>query len=234
MAATSAKAAWSRKCELLASFSLFEPLSPIQRQDLARHASLASYRKGQPVFSEGDPALGLHIVAQGLVKVSKLSPEGKEQILTHFGPGEPIGEAAVFSGGSFPASATAVTPALVLSVPRREILELISRDPQVAVGMLAVLSRRLQVFARLIEDLSLNQVSARLARYLQEAGAGDPGSLRLALPKAQLALRLGTTAETLSRTLTRMKEAGVISLQGRRIKVLDPEALRGLAAGAKL
>jgi len=197
---------------------------------------LTGYRKGELIFTEGDPVDGLRIIARGTVKIFKLSLEGKEQILTHFSKGEPIGESAVFAGGTFPASAMSIEDSLILCIPRAEIQDLIFTDPQVGMNMLAVLSRRLQIFARLIEDLSLKEISARLAKYLLDILSRNPGSstLALAMPKSQLALRLGTVPETLSRILTRMKDRGIITVEGRRITILKLEILRGLAAGFKL
>ena len=125
----------------------------------------------------------------GKIKVFKLSPDGKEQILHVFGPGEPFGEASVFAGHHFPAHAEALEQSRVFFFPRAAFVELIKEDPSLALNMLAMLSRRLRTFATLVEDLSLKEVPGRLAAYLlyvseQRAKTND---LKLDIAKNQLA-----------------------------------------------
>ena len=102
--------------------------------------------------------------------------------------------------------------------------------------MLAVLSGRLRHLVQLVEDLSLKEVSARLAKYLLDLSLrGDGGAVVvLETTKTVLASRLGTVAETLSRTLTRMQRRGIIRVQGRTIAITDADGLQALAAGMKL
>ncbi len=96
----------------------------------------------------------------------KLSPKGREQTLMIMGPGEPVGEVAVLSGEAYPASAETLEPSEALYIPRQAFLDLVSREPEVAMRLLSALSARLRSFASLIEDLSLRDVSERLAAHL--------------------------------------------------------------------
>ncbi|MHB1380528.1 MAG: Crp/Fnr family transcriptional regulator, partial [Desulfurivibrionaceae bacterium] len=80
---------------------LFAGLSTEQYDELAMIITLQDYARGQSIFAEGDPGAGFYVVMEGLVKIYKLSMEGKEQILHIFGPGEPFAEAAVFMGSTF-------------------------------------------------------------------------------------------------------------------------------------
>jgi len=163
--------------------------------------------------------------------------EGREQVLPLFGRGEPCGEVAVFHGGAYPATAQAMTAARTLYLSRTDFLDAARRRPELLLTMLGVLSLRLRRFVDLIDDLSLKEVSARLAlRLLElagEAGAGG-GGVPLRVSKATLAAQIGTVPETLSRTLARMQQRGVILVEGRTVTVLDTKALRAVAEGGKV
>ncbi len=105
------------------------------------------------------------MVLAGRVKVFKLSPKGREQTLMIMGAGEPVGEVAVLSGEAYPASAETLEPSETFYIPRQAFLDLVSREPEVAMRLLAALSARLRSFTSLIEDLSLRDVAERLAGY---------------------------------------------------------------------
>jgi CRP/FNR family transcriptional regulator len=224
-----------KRVEEISKFALFNGLPASQIGELAKICMEKSYEKGLEIFSEGGVANGFYLVTAGKIKVYKLSLEGKEQILHIFGPGEIAGEVPVFSGGNYPASAQAIEAAGVLFFPRASFMELVNREPAIAVSLLAVLSQRLRRFTRMIEDLSLKEVPGRLAAHLIYLGQRSPTgqSLELDITKTQLASLLGTIPETLSRILARMVQQGVIAVEGRKISVLDPEALEALAAGGK-
>lgn len=217
--------------EHIAAIPLFEGLPRKQHEDLARIVVHRSYKRGQTIFSEGDEGTGFYVVISGRVKIFKLSPEGKEQILHVFGPGEPFGEVPMFAGQRFPAYAEALDPSRVLFFPRDAFVGLIKKDPTLALNMLAILSRRLRRFTLLIEDLSLKEVPGRLAAYLlyvsdQRGGSND---LQLEVAKGQVASLLGTIPETLSRVLTKMVRQKLIQSDGRRLRILDRQGLEELA-----
>jgi CRP/FNR family transcriptional regulator, dissimilatory nitrate respiration regulator len=217
----------------ISSIPLFDGLPPEQVEDLALIVTEQVFRKGETIFSEGEEGTGFYVGVSGRIKVYKLSPEGKEQILHLFGPGEPFGEVPVFAGQRFPANAIAMEESRILFFPRTAFVGLIKRTPELALNMLAVLSLRLRRFARLIEDLSLKEVPGRLAAYLlylqeMEKGRKD---LELDVSKGQLASMLGTIPETLSRILGKMNKGGLIESEGPRIRILDAEGLEDLAEG---
>jgi CRP-like cAMP-binding protein len=217
--------------EHIAGIPLFDGLSRKQYDELVTIVVAHSYRGGQIIFSEGDEGSGFYVVISGRVKVFKLSPEGKEQILHVFGPGEPFGEASVFAGQRFPAHAEALEESRIFFFPRAAFIELIKQDPSLALNMLAILSRRLRKFTLLVEDLSLKEVPGRLAAYLlymskQRDGTDD---LTLDVAKGQLASLLGTIPETLSRILTKMVRHRLIQSDGPRIRILDRQGLEELA-----
>ena len=215
------------RMEHLARIHLFEGVPPDLLKSLGEIIVDQHFSKGRHIFSEGDEGAGFYVVISGRVKVFKVSLEGKEQILHIFGPGEPFGEVPVFSGEHFPANAEALEESRIFFFPRAAFVGLIKKNPDVALKMLAVLSKRLRRFAALIEDLSLKEVPGRLAVYLLYLSDRRQGGqdLLLDISKAQLAAWLGTIPETLSRILRRMSDAGLIETEGRKIRILDREAL---------
>jgi CRP-like cAMP-binding protein len=215
----------------VAAIPLFEGLTSRQYDQLARICVDRSYQRGQIIFSEGDEGIGLYVLVAGKVKVYKLSPDGKEQILHLFEPGEPFGEASVFAGQPFPAHAEALEKSRIFFFPRGAFIELIKGDPSLALNMLAILSRRLRRFTVLIEDLSLKEVPGRLAAYLLYASEQRANSedLKLDIAKNQLASLLGTIPETLSRILTKLVRQGLIQVDGSRIRIKDRQGLAELA-----
>lgn len=221
---------------LLANTPLFGGLPPDQLQAIRQIARIKHYHKGEMIFSEGDEGNGFYIVIQGKLKIYKVSPEGKEQILHIFGPGEPFGEVPVFSGNPFPANAQTLVESRVFFLPRKAFVELVADNPSLAMNMLAVLSRRLRQFTEQIENLSLREVPARLAAYLLYLydKNGEKSEVVLEVSKGQLASLLGTIPETLSRMLSRMVKAGLISVRGRTIRLRNLDKLMEISGSGKV
>ncbi|MBW2090496.1 MAG: Crp/Fnr family transcriptional regulator [Deltaproteobacteria bacterium] len=221
--------------KILAGVPLFSGLTEAQYRDLAAIVVDRTFARGNSIFSEGDEGTGCYLVVKGRVKIYKLSPEGKEQILHLWGPGEPFGEAALFAGRNFPAHADAYEESRVFFFPRKAFANLIKANPSLALNMLATLSMRLHRFASLIEDLSLKEVPGRLAAYLLELSRTQDESDRvtLDLAKSQVANLLGTIPETMSRMLAMMVKQGLIKSDGPRIEILDREGLEALAVAEK-
>jgi CRP/FNR family transcriptional regulator len=202
-----------------------------QLERLARTTVYRTAKRGEMIFSEGQEATGFYVTVRGRVKIFKVSPEGKEQILHIMGFQEPFGEVPVFSGSNFPASAQAIEESLLVFFPRDAFVELITNDPSLAMNMLAVLSKRLRQFANLIEELSLKEVPGRLASYIVYLSkrSKDADELELDIPKTLLAHFLGTIPETISRALARMASDGIILVEGRKISILDRKRLEELS-----
>lgn len=224
------------KAECLRHGLLFENLSAEQLKKLSAIAVERAYLKGDVLFAEGKRADGFFVVCSGRVKVYKVSFDGREQILHLFDAGNILGEVPVFAGGAYPAHAEALTDARALFIPREGFIRLIQEESDLALAMLAVLSRKLRHFTHLVESLSLKEVPGRLASYLlsmrEQSGLED--AVDLEISKTQLAALLGTIPETLSRIFSKMVAAGLIAMQGRTIRIKDPEGLMALAQGEKL
>jgi CRP/FNR family transcriptional regulator, dissimilatory nitrate respiration regulator len=215
---------------------LFKGLPEAQIREIEGIVEDMRFKKGAAIFSDGDRGNGFYLVATGLVKIFKLSLEGKEQILHIFGPGEPFGEVPVFTGRHFPASAQAISESRILFFPRKAFVDLITANPSLALNMLAVLSMRLRQFTVQIENLSLKEVPGRLAAYLLYLADEEKqeGLISLSISKAHLASLLGTIPETLSRIFSKMSSQGLIEVSGRRIRLLDPDGLAALAKHGKI
>jgi CRP/FNR family transcriptional regulator len=214
---------------------LFAGLERTELEKIAQICLPRTAKKGAAIFTEGRPADGFYVAVSGRVKIFKVGADGKEQILHLFGPGEPFGEVPVFEGKNFPAHAQALTDTSLLFFPRKAFVELTARNPDLALGMLACLSRRLRYFTMLVDDLSLKEVPGRLAAHLLllSRSSGGTDTLDIEIPKNQLASLLGTTPETLSRVLTKMTKQGLIAYEGTRVSILDREELRSVAEGMK-
>jgi CRP/FNR family transcriptional regulator len=220
----------------LQSIPLFKDLTAENHQQLASVVVKRSYDKNQAIFAEGDEGDGFYVLISGRVKIFKISRDGKEQILHIFGSGEPFGEVPVFAGEHFPAHAQAMEATQLFFFPRTAFIDLIKKNPSLAMNMLAMLSRRLRRFTALIEDLSLKEVPGRLSAYLLYLSEtkNRENSLTLDISKTQLASLLGTIPETLSRILSRMSSEELIESDGHRtIRLLDRDGLEELASGER-
>ena len=216
---------------IISTIPLFNGLPEDQISAIKKITLEKQFNKGEIIFSEGDEGNGFFVIAEGRVKVFKVSTEGKEQILHIFGPGQPFGEVPVFTGQRFPANAQAIDKTRVLFFPRTSIVALISANPSLALNMLAIMSKKLRYFAVQIENLSLKEMPARLASYLiflaDEQNNDKVVSLKIS--KGQLASLLGTIPETLSRVFAKLSGQNLISVEGKKIALLDRRGLENLA-----
>jgi len=223
-----------RRCPLFAG---------LKEKDLKRIRAIASLKKVEKkeiLFSDGEEARGFYVILSGKIKLYKVSAEGKEQILHIVSAPDAFAEAALFLEGSYPAFAEALTDCQLLFFPKRDFIRLIEKNPQLSINMIVTLSHYLKRFASLIEELSLKEVSSRVAKYLIDLQmkstkeGKSPKEVELDLSKTQLALKLGTISETLSRTLAKMRAKGIIDVKRNKILILNRETLEELASGLKI
>jgi CRP-like cAMP-binding protein len=225
---------------LLKSCPLFAGLKEDELKKIRAIALLKRVRKKEIIFSEGEEAGGFYVTLSGKVKIYKISPDGKEQILHVINPPDSFAEASLFLEGKYPAFAEALGDSQLLFFPKRDFIHLIERNPRLSLNMIASLSHFLRRFASLIEELSLKEVSSRIAKYLIDLSLNlskegrDSREVELDLSKKQLASKLGTISETFSRTLAKMKARGIIDVRKNRIIILDRNALEELASGFKI
>jgi len=219
---------------------LFAGLKEEDLKKIKAVASLKQVGKKQILFSDGEEAKGFYMILSGKVKLYKMSPEGKEQILHVVSAPEAFAEAALFLEGNYPAFAETLTDSQLLFFRKRDFIQLIERNPRLSINMIVSLSHFLRKFASLIEELSLKEVSARIAKYLidlslKSAQEGrNPREVDLDLSKSQLASKLGTISETLSRSLSKMKAKKIIDVKKNMILILNRESLEAVASGLKI
>ncbi len=228
-----------QKKQILRKIYLFSGVPEADLTILEQMAVSKAFPRQTTIFWEGKEAQGFYLLISGYVKLVKSSPEGKEYIIRLVGPGESFAEAAVFSEAPYPATAVTLEDCQTLFFPKGQFLRHLAASPTLARNMLATLSRLNLHLTRQLEDLSLKEVSARLARYILERcqekhGKIDQGlAFELPTTKTHLAAYLGTISETLSRTLSRLKSEGVIEVDKGRITIIDPSVLQNMARGSK-
>ncbi|MBE0448217.1 MAG: Crp/Fnr family transcriptional regulator [Actinobacteria bacterium] len=227
------------KMQALKACQLFTGLPEENLKELNSIAVSKRFGRGELIFSDGDVGEGFYAIVNGRVKLFKLGPDGREQILHFASNGEPFGEVTLFAGVSYPAFARAATDLDVLFFRRNDFKALVSKDPQLSLNMIAIMSYHLRRFATLVEELSLKDVPARVARHLlnlaSERGCevGDCIEVELDVSKTELAQKLGTISETISRTLGKMRSTGIIDTSGRKVRILDVDMLEEIASGLR-
>ena len=206
---------------------LFSGLSGEDLMVIAGFVVTQKLAKDDYLFHEGEPARGCYLVQSGAINVHRVSAAGKEQVIHVFRIGESFAEASLASPTGYPANARAVEPSTVLIIPKAPILELIGRRPDLALRMLGSMSSHLSVLVGLLDDLTLKDVETRLLNWLVKHGRHAPGgAIRLAGTKRVLAAELGTSSETLSRTLGRLRDQKLISVSGKEITVRNLATLQ--------
>ncbi len=212
----------------LKKVALLADLDESDLQILAAAAVPRRYGPGEMVFSEGDPCEGLYVVESGLVKLFKVSASEREQVLTLEGPGASVAELPVFDGGNYPASASAEHASELLFIGKKDIRGLCLEHPQVALKVLRVVSARLRRLVAIVEELSFTTVQHRLAAYLlreaRSRGKRTPDGVEFTftISNQELASRIGTVRELVSRNLSRLQAAGLIKRDGRTVATPRP------------
>jgi CRP/FNR family transcriptional regulator, anaerobic regulatory protein len=205
--------------------------------ELGRSMHHRHVEHGQVLALAGEPIEHLVVVAQGRLRVTRATAGGREQVLRTLGPGELLGELALFTPAVHEGELTAIEPSDVCLLSRQAVQDLMRRHAEVAVRLVEALARRLTQAERTIADLGLHDVGQRLAGELLRASAsgepaGDGTRVRLPVPWREIAMRIGTTPESLSRRLRTLEAAGVLRQErARTVIILDPVRLRQLADG---
>jgi len=225
--------------ETLRRVAFFAPLPAEELKALSCHCVVRRLRSQEMLFAEGDPCEGLFMVQAGTLRIFKMAENGREQVLTTERPGSTAGELALFDGGTFPASAAAAEDSPVLYLPKREFLDLCRHNSEVAFAVFKALASRSRYLTSLVEELSLKEVSHRLARFLRDRAARDGVRTRLGVEfpleetNQEIGAEIGTVRDLVSRNLRRFVDRGIIKMERRKVIVLDMAELEVQAAGAK-
>ncbi len=212
--------------DFLGSLPYFKVLGPDEIERIANETLERSFARGEVLFLEGEPCLGLYVVKSGSVRIFKSSPGGREQVLLITRQGDSFNDVPVFDGGPNPASASALETSTVYIVPRETMLSLVADCPA-ARAIIELFAKRLRHLTTIVEDLSFRSVVSRLAKMLLDSAAVEDGaSPLLHLTQEEMATMVGSVRDVVGRALRALERAGAIKIEGQRILVIDPEKLK--------
>lgn len=213
----------------LRSCQLFSSVPEDELDQIVSFVVTKQFEKGEHLFYEGSSSEGFYVVQTGAISVYRVGASGKEQVIAVFRASQSFAEAALASAGGYPANARAIEPTRVLLIPKKDILGLLRKRPELALRMLGSMSQHLRVVVGLLDDLTLKNVETRLANWLLKRCPrpyhSQPVTLELDRTKRVLAAEIGTVSETLSRTFADFHAKKLITVSGKTITVHDPAAL---------
>jgi CRP/FNR family transcriptional regulator len=193
-------------------------------------AIVRKYERSTMIFRQGDQCPGVFIVGSGLVRIFKMAPSGKEHVLHLVGPGNTFAEVAAIGMFDCPAFAEALEDTRCVLLPIAAFSRALNNDHALCLQLMASMARWVKHLVGLVEDVVLRDAAGRTARYLLDAPHAADGSVHLPSLKKHLASQLNLTSETLSRTLRRLEEMGLITSDAERgIIVVDRPGLQSAA-----
>ena len=215
--------------KLLKAVSYFSSMDTAALKLVAQSAIRRVYDAGQVILLEGEPCAGLYIVEGGWLKVIKIGMDGREQVLQTLGPGDAFNAISVFTDAPNQATVTALENSQVWIVRREVLLSMMDEHPALARQVVKDLAGRVMYLVRMVEDLSLRSVEARLARLILEQAEGEAVQRQRWATQAEMAARLGTVPDVVNRALRKLAAAGLIHVERQQIRILDGEGLRVVA-----
>lgn len=224
------------KIAALKRSGLFTELDEPTLSALAERAFEQQFQKDEILFVAGEETRGLYIIVTGAVRAFRVGADGREQVIHVERAGASIAEVPVFDGGTYPSTAAADEPTITLFIDKRDVRQLALKHPEIAFAALKVLATRLRRCAELVEALSLREVGQRLARFLvaearrNESTKRDQATVDLNQTNQQIASRIGSVREVVSRAFTRLQHQGLIIVDGRKVTIPDIAALESFAA----
>ncbi len=217
----------------------FAVLPDEELKALAGHCVVRRVARDEILVYEGDSCDGLFVIQAGAIKLFKMAENGREQVLVIERAGSTVGDLPLFDGGSFPASAVAVEDSTLLFLPKREFLDLCRHNSEVAFIVIRTLAWRFRYLTSLVEELSLKEVSHRLARFLRDRALRQGIRTRrgvefpLEETNQEIGAEIGTVRDLVSRNLRRFVDRGILRLERRKVIVLDMPELEAQIAGSK-
>lgn len=201
------------------------------RKRLVRMAVEREFRKGEVIFREGDPAPGIFIVSQGLIRIYKLAASGKEHVLHLAGPGMTFAEVAVFGGFPCPATAEAVEETSCVLLPTEPLGGALQEDHRLCLQILSSMAMWVRSLVSLLEGIVLRDAAGRVAGYLLQARSEKGTNIALPGLKKHIASHLNLTSETLSRTLRQLRDDKLIAETPNGLVIEDVKGLQRIAEG---
>lgn len=219
------------KMKILKQTELFRDLDDNVLDALAKRSTVKRLKRNEILFVEGEPAMGLFVIASGSIRAFRTSADGREQVIHVEHAITTIAEVPVFDEGKYPSTTAAEEPSTLYFLEKRLILDTAVQHPQLALAAVRLLASRLRRCAALVETLALREVGQRIATLLlREAttrGRNTPKGVKvdLGLTHNQLAARIGTVREVVTRSLQRLQEQGLIVQAEKTFLVPDTAAL---------
>jgi len=213
----------------LQRLSQFNELANEAQQALVTAAVHRHFSGGQVIYLEGEPADSMYILESGWVKATRMTRDGREQAMMFLRPVDVFGDIAVLTGVPYPGTVTALEDVAVWSIPAHTVLDLVQHQPGFALAVIRHLGKRVLYYINLVEDLSLRSVESRLAHTLLHHAELHEG--QLIVPRRewatfdQLAVRLGTVRDVLSRALKTLESEKLLQVERQSIILLDPKGL---------
>jgi CRP/FNR family transcriptional regulator len=218
--------------EIIRNCGLFCGLTPESFDKVARIARVVRFERGQTIFRAGDPCPGIYVVGEGAVRIFKIAPNGKEHVLHFARAGMTFAEVAAIGQFNCPADAEVTEDSVCALVPVAGFHQIINRDHAFCIEIIIGLSKWAHHLVGLLEDLVLRDATARVARHLIQSDKTEgQGEFALPMRKKDLASHLNLTSETLSRTLHRLVDCGLIERHEQRIRIRELAKLQEVADG---
>jgi CRP/FNR family transcriptional regulator len=218
----------------LKKISLFSTVTDSDLKEIVPSFTHVAFKKKEVIFSEGDPPDWLYIVAEGKVKITKLSMDGKEIILEVIQPMDFFGGVAVLKGFPYPANAMAMEDSKLIRISRTNLMRILNRFPHLMYRMALQLGDRMKESHESLKNIALERVESRIASLLlklsDKAGqkVNDGLLIDMKLTKQDIAEMVGTTVETSIRTMSKFKKLGIIAEKEGKILIKDVKKLRSL------
>jgi CRP/FNR family transcriptional regulator, cyclic AMP receptor protein len=217
--------------ETLARSGIFQGVDPDAAEALAKEMEIVEARKGEVLFSEGEPGDSLYIVLSGKLKIGRRAGDGRQNLIAVMGPSDMLGELSLFDPGPRTATATAVVDSRLARLRKQALRPWLMNRPEIAEQLLRVLARRLRRTNDSLADLIFTDVPGRVAKNLLQMagrfGSRDGGVLRVThdLTQEELAQLVGASRETVNKALADFASRGWLRLDGKSVIILDPERL---------
>lgn len=223
------------KLDALRKSPLFEKLSAEGLQSIARRTTTKHFAAGQVLFSEFDEASALYIIVRGRIRSVRQNSGGREQVLSTEEAGAVLALAPLFNSGRFYSTIIADTDADILCISRNEMRAFCQEHPEIFWTICKLFAHKIRAFSELIESLALRNVDQRVAQHLlavcRERGKmTEQGcTVELQLTQSEMASRVGSTREVVSRALSQIQQRGLINLKHKKLTVPDIAKLRNYA-----
>lgn len=214
--------------EVLRKWPFFSELGEDELAEVASHVHERTFRCGEVILLEGEAPRAVYFIVHGQVRIYRLSPEGREQVLKRLGPGGAFNLVPVLDGGPNPSSAMAWTDVTVYAIERGHFVQMVREHPALAVAVLTDFAAKLRHITALVEDLSLRTVAARLAKLLLTQAAEEEAAPRR-MTQQEMAAQLGTVREVVGRALAELEREGLIRMERHRIVIVDRTGLEAKA-----